>query len=128
MSKCKERILVAVDFTPCSDEALDWALAVADRSGAEVEVMHVWCPCESVIFADTPRGIAMEERLRAAESVHGSARVCGRLELGDEPSRAILRVVELERFDMIVIGKRGRTATRLAETAPCKVVTLQRTG
>jgi len=125
MSKhARAKILVPVDFTPCSDAALDWALSKADESGAEVELLHVWCPCEAVIFADTPRGIAMEERLLAAESVHGATRVCGRLELGDEPSLAILRVVAGEHFDMIVIGKSGRVATRLLEGAPCAVITL----
>lgn len=125
MSKhARAKILVPVDFSPCSDAALDWALSKAEESGAEVELLHVWIPCEAAIFADTPRGIAMEERLRTAESVHGSTRVCGRLELGDEPSLAILRVVSGERFDMIVIGKHGRVATRLAMAAPCEVITL----
>ena len=90
-----ERILVPVDFSPSSDAALDYALKVADECGAEVEVLYVWRPRdpgdETAIFADTREGLAMEQRLSAAESGH-SARVCGRLEFGGEPSSVITDV------------------------------------
>jgi hypothetical protein len=119
-----------VDFTPCSDAALDYALAVADECGAEVEVLHVWRPREaeggaSAIFADTPEGVAMEQRLSAAESDH-PARVCGRLEFGEEPSSVIVDILERERFDLVVLGlegEGGHVNAHVAKTAPCKVVT-----
>src|SRR3954454_15668699 len=119
-----DKILVPVDFSPCSDAALDYALAVADECGAEVEVLHVWSPRErktpiptgsradevdaedgptSEIFAETPEGIAMEERLSAAEWKH-PARVSGRLEFGEEPSSVILAILEREKFDLVVMG------------------------
>ena len=123
------KILVPVDFTPCSDAALDYALAVADECGAEVEVLYVWRPRDSVgasaIFADTPEGVAMEKRLSAAESDH-PARVCGRLEFGEEPSSVIVDILERERFDLVVMGldgKGGHVNAHVAKTAPCKVVT-----
>jgi nucleotide-binding universal stress UspA family protein len=143
------RILVPIDFSPCSDAALRHALTIADENGAEVEVLYVWCvdqPASSrkgAIFADTPQGIAMEERLSAAESGH-SARICGRLEFGDEPSRVILEILERERFDMVVMGlegegleqrsnqasgegsegpESGHVAANVVKTAPCKVIT-----
>lgn len=126
------KILVPIDFSPCSDAALRHALTLADENGAEVEVLYVWCVDEpavhrgSTIFADTPQGIAMEERLSAAESDH-SARICGRLEFGDEPSRVILEILERERFDMVVMGLEGQGNSHVAETvvktAPCKVIT-----
>jgi nucleotide-binding universal stress UspA family protein len=150
----KTRILVPIDFSPCSDAALEHALALADESGAEVEVLYVWCLREpaqsgSVIFADTPQGIAMERRLSAAESEH-AARVSGRLEFGDEPSSVILDILQRERFDMVVMGAEGEgnrseanaasteseapapmsdgppsghVAANVARTAKCKVVT-----
>jgi nucleotide-binding universal stress UspA family protein len=143
----KTRILVPIDFSPCSDAALEHALAIADESGAEVEVLYVWClrvPAEggTTIFADTPQGIAMERRLSAAESDH-AARVCGRLEFGDEPSSVILEILQRERFDMVVMGTEGEgnrreanatnsehdappsghVAANVAKTAKCKVVT-----
>ncbi len=136
-----ERILVPIDFSPSSDAALDYALSVADETGAEVEVLHVWSPTEpraqSTIFAETPQGAAMERRLSAAESSH-PARVSGRLEFGDEPSSVILSILENEPFDLVVMGREGDGATRaqtpprghvascVADGAKCTVVTLPR--
>jgi nucleotide-binding universal stress UspA family protein len=143
------KILVPIDFSPCSDAALRHALTIADENGAEVEVLYVWCVDEpaanrgNAIFADTPQGIAMEERLSAAESDH-DIRICGRLEFGDEPSRVILEILERERFDMVVMGiegqgthqnsqssppslpsppESGHVAANVVKTAPCKVIT-----
>jgi nucleotide-binding universal stress UspA family protein len=107
------KILVPIDFSPCSDAALRHALTIADENGAEVEVLYVWSVDEpaatrgGAIFADTPQGIAMEELLSAAESDH-ALRICGRLEFGDEPSRVILEILERERFDMVVMGAEGQ--------------------
>jgi nucleotide-binding universal stress UspA family protein len=139
------KILVPIDFSPCSAAALRHALTIADEGGAEVEVLYVWCVEEPAanrggsIFADTPQGIAMEELLSAAESDH-AARICGRLEFGDEPSRVILDILERERFDMVVMGlegqgnsqsksqggsppESGHVAANVVKTAPCKVIT-----
>jgi nucleotide-binding universal stress UspA family protein len=156
------KILVPVDFSPCSDAALDYALAVADECGAEVEVLHVWSPRErdrkmplsgdaraddvdedagptSAIFAETADGVAMEQRLSAAEWKH-PARVSGRLEFGEEPSTVILAILERERFDLVVMGREGEgrrhaprdrdggaesghVAATVAKTAPCRVIT-----
>lgn len=152
------KILVPIDFSPCSDAALRHALTIADENGAEVQVLYVWSVDEpganrtATIFADTPQGIAMEERLSAAESDH-AARICGRLEFGDEPSRVILEILERERFDMVVMGlegqgnrqsnsqsnregdrpadsrapsdppESGHVAANVVKTAPCKVIT-----
>jgi nucleotide-binding universal stress UspA family protein len=124
-----EKILVPVDFTPQSDAALDYALAMADACGAEVEVLHVWRPgaapaTPSPIFAETPAGLAMERRLSAAETAH-PARVCGRLEFGEEPSAVILAILQRERFDLVVMGLDGHVSSLVTQTAPCRVVTLR---
>jgi nucleotide-binding universal stress UspA family protein len=117
------KILVPIDFSPCSDAALRHALTIADENGAEVEVLYVWCVDEpdsnrgNAIFADTPQGIAMEERLTAAESDH-AIRICGRLEFGDEPSRVILEILERERFDMVVMGVEGEGTHRNSQSNP----------
>ena len=144
------KILVPIDFSPCSDAALRHALTIADENGAEVEVLYVWSVDDpaakrgTAIFADTPQGIAMEELLSAAESDHAT-RICGRLEFGDEPSRVILEILERERFDMVVMGVEGQgnqahhagnadnandrgpdsghVTASVVKTAPCKVIT-----
>jgi nucleotide-binding universal stress UspA family protein len=118
-----EKILVPIDFTPASDAALRYALAVADETGAEVEVLYVWQP--STIFAVSPEGVAMEERLSAAEVEHRDCRVCGRLEFGEAPDLVILAILERERFDLVVMGadeSRRHVAENVASHSPCKVV------
>jgi nucleotide-binding universal stress UspA family protein len=117
-----EKILVPIDFTPASDAALSYALAIADETGAEVEVLYVWQP--SSIFADSPEGVAMEQRLSAAELEH-QARVCGRLEFGEEAANVILAILAREAFDLVVMGEdqgERRVAENVARTSPCKVV------
>lgn len=121
-----EKILVPIDFTPCSKRALDYALAVADECGAEVEVVYVWRPCG--IFAETREGLEMEQLLTAAEYDH-EARVCGRLEFGDEPCSIILAILQHERFDLLILGVdeeqgRGHVAEELKKTAPCAVIAM----
>jgi nucleotide-binding universal stress UspA family protein len=122
------KILVPVDFTPSSDAALDYALAVADSCGAEVEMLYVWRPREhdpdgvTAIFADTPEGRAMEQRLSAAESVH-AARLSGRLEFGADPARVIVGILERERFDMVVVS-RVAAPSLVGTPGRCLVVTV----
>jgi universal stress protein A len=135
-----DRILVPVDFSPCSDAALRWALSIADACGAEVCVLHVWCPRHAPhanIFADSPEGHALECRLSEAEAARPTARVSGRLEFGEEPSTVILDILSREPFDLVVIGRHGdggrepfggHVASRLATVAPCPVVRLRPTG
>lgn len=120
-----DRILVPIDFTPASDAALRYALAIADETGAEVEVLYVWHP--TAIFADSPEGLAMEQRLSAAEVEHQATRVCGRLEFGDENEveRVILAILARESFDLVVMGEdqsSKHVAENVARTSPCRVV------
>jgi len=129
------RILVPVDFSPSSDAALRYALALADEYGAEVEMLHVWspngrAPSQRAIFADTPEGAAMERRLSQAECDRAE-RVSGRLEFGEDASRVILAILEREPFDLVVMGRvgvgrgaRGQVAKRVVNGAPCRVLTL----
>jgi universal stress protein A len=132
------KILVPIDFSPCSDAALAYALRVASECGAEVQVLHVWCP-RATIFAASAQGIAMERRLSAAEESGHPARVWGRLEFGEEPSIVILDILEHEPFDLVVMGRDGmmeraaggrvgHVASKVSETAPCKVVTMHARG
>lgn len=126
-----DRILVPVDFSPASDAALDFALRLADESGAEVEVLHVWSPRDTEtgvateIFADTPEGVAMEQRLSAAETAH-AARVSGRLEFGKEASDVILAILEHEPFDLVVMGEAGGRRRETHESGEHRIATAAR--
>src|SRR5688572_15691650 len=124
------RILVPMDFSPCSDGALAYALSIANTSEAEVEIVYVWtAPPRSGIFADTHEGVAMEKRLSSA-SATSRVSVSGRLEFGTEPATVILEILEREAFDLVVLGRErepGPVATNIARTARCRVVTIPST-
>ena len=121
--KTIDKILVPVDFTPCSDAALHYALLIADACGAEVELLYVWAPGErsgesaSLIFADTPEGLALEQRLSAAEIDH-RARVSGRLEFG-ELSSVILSILEREHFDLVMTPHHGHVIGSVGAQGAC---------
>ena len=117
--KTIDKILVPVDFTPCSDAALACALVIADGCGAEVEALYAWTPPPPTpegaraIFADTPEGIALEQRLSAAESEHPRARVAGRLEFGDVAT-VVRSILEREHFDLVVAPHHGHVTATVA--------------
>jgi nucleotide-binding universal stress UspA family protein len=135
------RILVPADFSRCSLAALDYAVAMADRLVAEVDVLHVWEAPPRLrgdgglldAFVATHAGEEMRRYLARYEG-RTRASIHGRLETGD-PCDTILDVAEREGYDLIVMGTRGRTgishallgsvAEKVIRRAPCPVVTIR---
>lgn len=112
------RILVPVDFSPCSATALEYAVHMAEKLSATIDVLHVWQAPQLVVadgsmpplavFAHTQAGQAMkafleelEERGVRPDMVHGRL-ACG------EPAQSILDVAESGRYELIVMGRHGR--------------------
>jgi nucleotide-binding universal stress UspA family protein len=143
------RILVPVDFSPCSRAALDYGAFLGARFGAAIDVLHVWQPPRSiweplypmdvaqhrlVRFESTDAGQQMKEFLAHLEG-QGNLKVRGRLESGD-PYETILGVAIDEAYDLIVMGTHGRTgmshlllgslAEAVVRRAPCPVLTIHR--
>ena len=147
-------ILVPLDFSPWSKAAFDQAVALAERTGAVLDLLYVWPGHRDVAaerfedlaakgpfvssgrteFAATLEGRELESLMKLARSY--GVRVRGRLESGD-PSRAILRVAGDDAFDLIVMGTHGRTgmahllfgsvAEQVVRAAPCPVMTVRQT-
>ncbi len=117
------RILVATDFSPQSEEAVHRALELAEALHAEVTLLHAWfapiyaMPDGSTIVPD-PTSIAematrshdqleaLRERL-AKPGLKLSARV-----VEGPPAETIARVADGEHFDLLVVGTHGRTGVR----------------
>jgi nucleotide-binding universal stress UspA family protein len=141
------RILVPVDFSERALPALEWAGELARRTGAEIDVIHVWhLPTfinPSVYWqagSDEERLSAqLENQIRASydelaskaakQNVTISER---RIERG-EPARVILDVAQSGDYDLIVMGTRGHSglgrilgsvAARVLQHAPCPVMTV----
>ncbi|RRS01439.1 universal stress protein [Glycomyces terrestris] len=111
-----ERIVVAIDGSPPSLDALRWAIAYADRCGAIVEALHVWhIPNEYGTPVPAVPGETFEAT--AKRSLQGSIdEVVG--DRTDAPVEAATRQgyppkVLVERSaaaDLLVVGSRGRGA------------------
>ena len=139
-----KKILLPVDFTPCSEAALAYALRLGEILEADIDVLHVWEPGPIPPEADlatigllsaSERAQRLKEWLMAMEQgKHGRTRAV--LETGD-PTSTILELAGSSDYDLIVMGTNGRSgvrqilqpsvAERVVRRAPCPVLTV-RTG
>ena len=119
-------ILVATDFSRCSDQAVRAALALARHFGASVHLLHV--------VPSTAPGEAPRDRLRAIAEEHGEGvSITASLAVGG-PAAEIVKHAAREQVDLIVVGTPGRTglahavmgsvAEAVVRTAPCQVLTI----
>ena len=148
MAETITRILVPVDFSVHSDRAVRYAMELAGKVGARVELLHVvenpvvsgaWSSeiyvanlpelLES-LMADANRRLEMVKTATAREGIEvGTCVVSG------TPAHMILDEARTGRFDLIVMGTHGRTglshvlmgsvAERVVRRAFCPVLTLR---
>ena len=142
------RILVPIDYSPCSRAALRFASELAQKFNASLDVVHVWdrpSYVSNVMMATTEpvsgqsliRLIQenaqrdLDEFLQGTELPPGS--VAGRLLSGD-PASTLIHELKEGKHDMAVVGTHGRTglshlllgsvAEKLSRLAPVPVVTV----
>jgi nucleotide-binding universal stress UspA family protein len=123
MQKTFKRILVPVDFSPCSRLALERASDLANSLGASIDLLHVWQP-PPVVAPETMVGTGVNNpgmvqiAKQQAEAAMGDfvkrARDSGariesaRVEPGD-PARTIVDEADRGDYDLIAMGTHGRT-------------------
>ena len=145
-----KRLLVPIDFSPVSMLAVDYAIDVATRYDAAIEVLHVIDLMgiagvfRNDVLVDLP-GIrerqSDEARQRLAEAAArcatgGAAATCQLLE--GRPAEVIAEWAIHEGTDLIVMGTHGRSgfahlavgsvAERVLRTAPCPVLVVRDTA
>ena len=112
-----ERILCAVDFSSCSQSALEQAAAIARSSRAQLIVVHAWqmpSPFDLVGRAyETPVDSIEPPGLRLALQefvlpVAGDIETVVRLVHGSNARSAVLSEAEAVAADLLVIGSHGR--------------------
>jgi universal stress protein A len=144
-----EKILVPVDFSQHSDEALRFAADLAGRYQASLELLHVVPTLAYGLpegYAD-PSGTRFEslrndlqtelaKKARAASDA-GAPRIETTVMQGHAPSE-ILRFAKASGCDLIVMGTHGRSgmmrvllgsiAQYILRMAPCPVLTIHAPG
>lgn len=109
------KILVPVDFSAASDGVLEYAMHLADKIGAELDVLHVvtpppFVPLDVMLWSGPDErllaelGIRLDQRVAALKG-NRSVIVTTRIESGVPPD-TILNAAESA--DLVVMGTHGR--------------------
>ncbi len=139
----EKRIIVGVDGSAQSKEALRWAARLAGAQSAAIEAVSAWHFSEYLGWAAVPEGYAPKtetEKLltQTVDDVFGSSRPAD-LQLSVYEGDPAQVLVELSRNAlMVVVGSRGRGAlsglllgsvsTKLTQLAACPVLVVPASG
>lgn len=123
-------IVVALDGTPTSRDALSWAAGLASVTGARIRLVHALTPRESTRSLERLHGRRLLRSARR-ELVGLDARIAIDSILTDDPIAPVLGALS-HTADLIVIGGResgpirdvlfGRNATRIVAESTCPVL------
>jgi len=146
-----KKILVPVDYSDCSQAALEAAMGLAAKFGATVDVVHVWDRPPYVSDTVVVRSAGGEKRSLVdmirenaqremdefvnAEKPPSGVSLTERL-LSGEPASKLLEELGKREHDLVVVGTHGRTglthvllgsvAERLVRLSPVPVLTVPR--
>jgi universal stress protein A len=109
------RILVPTDFSETADYALEYAVALAERIGALVDVLHVYptpvVPPDIVITVSMLEHMARageESLLRKVEPLRGSGVIGDTMIKGGDARDAIIETVNALNIDLVIMGTHGK--------------------
>ena len=144
-----KKILVAVDFSPASVEALRRAVQIGEKFDSFLLLLHVvHDPADMPGFYAAKKAGKkvlrnMEQSAQqmmdefVARHLKGYGKHEGRVVPG-RPAVQIVKVAEKEKVDLVAIGNRGRgglerlmlgsVADKVIRTAPCPVLTVRGTA
>ncbi|BCA54927.1 universal stress protein [Nitrospira sp. KM1] len=114
-SQVLDRMLIPIDFSDCSLDALEYAVTIARQSHASIELLHIVDPaCEGIDDAADVRSrqIAIKNLTKRLEEVSAGLLAGGiystiRVEMGI-PSDAIINRASEASHSLIVMGVHGR--------------------
>ena len=132
------RILVPVDGSGASDQAVRFAAILADATGASVDILHV-SYFDSSTDADEvswlPECVAGPIGPEAEKILEGAKRLIPEAVLTGSPAQTILDFAEERRSDLIVVGSRrldalhaallGSVSTQVLYEAKCPVTVVK---
>lgn len=130
------RILVATDRSATADLAVRWAAELAGRYSAELIVLQVVAPAADAAATDNTLGEAKAGRTQVglqllATEVAGE-RGRAKVVSDTDPAQAILRAIEEEKVDAVVVGNVGMAGrkqfllanipNRVSHNARCNII------
>lgn len=142
------KILAPVDYSESASGALAFAVVIAERFGAKIDVVHVWdkptyvSDTVFVSHGDTKRPIGELIRENAerdmrefmAKAALPAERIGHERLLSGDPASALLAEIANEKYDLVVLGTHGRTglahlllgsvAEKLVRHSPVPVLTV----
>ncbi|MAE72187.1 MAG: universal stress protein [Gemmatimonadetes bacterium] len=117
------RILVPIDFSPCSKSAAEYALFLAEKTGATIDLVYVWEP-PVFLGPEFFEGVHKERNLSLSEVAHGNAlqtlnEFAQEIPIPDDAKvrpkvvsgrvhEEILALAASEGYDLVVMGTHGR--------------------
>jgi nucleotide-binding universal stress UspA family protein len=139
-----KQILIPIDFSDYSDQALRWGVSLAQKYGAQLLLLHVIPEVLEEVSARESAGeqLVIDLTAEVEAQLHEIARqglkegVAVDVRVADgEPADAILRIARQEKVDLIVMGTHGRTglshlllgstAEAVVRAAACPVFTVR---
>ena len=139
-----KQILIPIDFSDYSDQALRWGVSLAQKYGAKLLLLHVIPEVLEEVSARESAGeqLVIDLTAEVEAQLHEIARqglkegVAVDVRVADgEPADAILRMARQEKVDLIVMGTHGRTglshlllgstAEAVVRAAACPVFTVR---
>lgn len=149
MSNTIRKMLVAVDGSKAAAKALDFALNLAEKLDAEIQIVSVVPTVDGLIpslhheappstfyaslIYDVEKSVetVLSETLKAAKEKKPKLKISTRL-LKGHPADEIVKMTKLEGFDIIVVGSRGLSGVeeivlgsvsdKIADYATCPVL------
>ncbi len=143
-----KKILVPVDFSDCSNKALEYAILFGEKYGAVLTLFHVVALFQEDV-GETERMQELEEIVKRQEEkirkqMSGSKeKVTARgvsvntvIQRGINPADTILEFLDEQDFDLVIMGTHGRTglkhvlqgsvAEKVVRLSPVPVLTIHR--
>jgi nucleotide-binding universal stress UspA family protein len=112
-----KKILVPVDFSDCSDKALEYAIPLAKQFDAELTLLHVLQPCTPVPeMYPMPVGSLAQSKsdLEALREMVGDSVACKTLVRSGNPHAQIVSAAKELDIDLIVLSTHGHTGVTRA--------------
>lgn len=140
-----KQILCPVDFSRSSIDAFDYAASFANKLDAKITLIHVMPSLNTIPISGSTRDIGLieatlrEEKIKREQHLHELSKqkllVTQTIIKEGSPYEEIVKLAELEAFDLIVLGATGvseieetalgSTALKVARKAQCSVLVVK---